>query len=808
MPSQTKPGYPIPERLNFFLLVLASAASAALLFFASHSTSTLTIIVCAIAFSFTANTLFSLLHEAVHSVFSSRRVVNVWAGRFAAAWFPTGFSLQRAFHLTHHKNNRSSLEQFDILHEGDVKWLKYAQWYAILTGIYWVVAVVGVLAYLLVPRMLRIRSLREDQSKVAKQTSSLAYLAALDDLNPVTARLEIVFSIAFQGLLFLVLDLSVVGWLACYVAFAINWSSLQYTDHAFSPLDPRNGAWNLAVGPIGRAFFLNYHAHLAHHQHPGAPWVHLPSLIPPGSPQPRFFRVWAESWRGPRRVHELPALADEASALQPFWAPPSGLDGRLAVGMTILFCVLFVLFYGGASHLGTAIPWRFEVSLPFERAIPFVPEAAVVYLSLNILVGLAPFVLRTWRELFPLLVTLLAELLIGTMVFLTFPIQTTFPERSADGVIGDIFAIADAINLEGNFLPSLHVAFAATAVLAYARKTGVLGRAALYAWACAIALSTILMHEHHILDVVAGLLLAAFAWRVIGKWAARPDVLAAVDVELLCFRDMWQFALRHRRYGLIALSLVYDSLIRWRATRVLRTGFCFLQHLDDLLDGDRPSEREPLEVVDEVVRAIQTGRYGEDDLMRLASAFVSDIRAVGGEASVRDVLSLIAVMRRDRCRVIDGAVLDRDSLRKHHRETFRLSIDLMLTARKAELRAKDVPELIELLGWCSTMRDLREDLRAGIINIPAEVLEAAQSEGLRSLDYDAVVATEAVRDWLKEERVLAQELLRATENRLGMIGGRTGASSLRIFSRSMRGFLHRRFPRLFPSIVAVNSSQV
>jgi len=259
---------------------------------------------------------------------------------------------------------------------------------------------------------------------------------------------------------------------------------------------------------------------------------------------------------------------------------------------------------------------------------------------------------------------------------------------------------------------------------------------------------------------------------------------------------------------LIAISLVYDSLPMWRATRVLRTGFCFLQHLDDLLDGDRPSEREPLVVVDEVVRAIQTGRYGEDDLMRLASAFVSDIRAVGGEASVRDVLSLIAVMRRDRCRVIDGTMLDRESLRKHHRETFRLSIDLMLTARKAELRAKDVPELIELLGWCSTMRDMREDLRAGIINIPAEVLEAARSKGLRSLDYNAVVATEAVRDWLKQERELAQKLLLATERRLGAIGGRTGASSLRVFARSMRGFLLRRFPKLFPSLIAIESSQI
>ena len=99
--------YPIPARKNLFILVLAIAASGTLLWGASHATNWALIIACAIAFSFTANTLFSLLHEAVHGVFNASKSINEWAGRLAAAWFPTGLSIQRAFHLTHHKNNRS-----------------------------------------------------------------------------------------------------------------------------------------------------------------------------------------------------------------------------------------------------------------------------------------------------------------------------------------------------------------------------------------------------------------------------------------------------------------------------------------------------------------------------------------------------------------------------------------------------------------------------------------------------------------------------------------------------------------------------
>ncbi|MCB1036651.1 MAG: fatty acid desaturase [Acidobacteria bacterium] len=290
----------VPDALNGLLLISASAAGAFLLWAASHAPSVGVLLACALLFSLVGNTLFSLLHEAVHGSFSRRVGVNEWAGRLAAAWFPTGLSIQRAFHLTHHRNNRSASEQFDVIHEGDVRWLKYAQWYAILTGVYWLTAVLGVICYLLIPRMLRLRILRRSESRVALQTASGEYLAALDGVRPVPARLEILFSFAFQGTLATALDLSLVGWAACYGAFALAWSSLQYADHAFSPLDREEGAWNLRVSSLTRAFYLNYHFHRAHHQNPQVPWIHLPKLVDPSEPQPTFWRIWWAMWKGPR----------------------------------------------------------------------------------------------------------------------------------------------------------------------------------------------------------------------------------------------------------------------------------------------------------------------------------------------------------------------------------------------------------------------------------------------------------------------------------------------------------------------------
>ncbi len=291
---------PIPSRLNLTLLLVVSLACAGLLYGASHATSTLTIIACAFGFSYTANTMFSLLHESVHGVFHTSAAINTWAGRWAAALFPTGLSLQRGFHLTHHQNNRSPIERFDYLEPGELKWLKRAQWYAILTGLYWGVSVLGVLLYLVAPWLLRRRTLRDRDSVIAAQTSSVAYLSVLDELNPWTARLEILFSLLVQAVMFIALDLSLLGWLACYAAFGLHWSSLQYADHAFSPLDRRDGAWNLRVNPVTRALFLNYHYHLAHHQHPRTPWIHLGRMVDTQLAQPSFLRIWLRMWRGPQ----------------------------------------------------------------------------------------------------------------------------------------------------------------------------------------------------------------------------------------------------------------------------------------------------------------------------------------------------------------------------------------------------------------------------------------------------------------------------------------------------------------------------
>jgi fatty acid desaturase len=293
------PAEPIPGTLNLALALAAPAAALGLLAFASRTPSWGWRIAAAVAFSYVNNTIFSLLHEAVHGHFHPRRAVNEAAGRLLAAFFPTGLGFQRVCHLGHHRRNRTDEEVFDYILPGENRLLKTLQWYGILTGLYWLLPPFGCLLYLLWPGFFhlpeRLRGMRS-----FRQTSTAAMLSGFADAPRGTIRLEILFTLAFQAASIALLDLTAAGWLTCYAAFGFNWSSLQYADHAFTERDVHDGAWNLRVNRLVQALFLNYHHHKAHHRDPRIPWIHLPKHVDFSEERPAFLGIWLRMWRGPR----------------------------------------------------------------------------------------------------------------------------------------------------------------------------------------------------------------------------------------------------------------------------------------------------------------------------------------------------------------------------------------------------------------------------------------------------------------------------------------------------------------------------
>ena len=465
--------------------------------------------------------------------------------------------------------------------------------------------------------------------------------------------------------------------------------------------------------------------------------------------------------------------------------------------MAVGFACLFVGVYGGASWVTGFYPGGFRVDLPFELDIPFIPAWALVYVSMDVLLLLSLLVFRTWRDMVPFAFALSLETVVGALCFLALPVEVSWPPRIVEGPWTGVFQLADTMNLERNYLPSLHVAFACTAALAYSERAGWFARSLFALWALAIAASTLLIHEHHVVDVVAGAALAWGTWRLVAPWARSEAVLHVLRVEALCARELVRFTRRHVRYGLIASGLYLYSASRWwRQAHTARVGFCFLQLVDDVLDGDRAVEGEPLEWVDRLLVELESG--SNQDTGTAATLGRALLSRLEDDAARAEVFTLMRTMRKDRERVKDGQWWNRDALRAQQRETFRLSVDLMLNVAGAELRAHDAPALLDAFGWCSAMRDLREDLAQGLYNVPADVAAAVRAEGGEPATLEGLVGSSAGREWMIAEHARARALLDASGRQLAALDERSGLPLLRLFHRSIESFWARRLPRRHP----------
>jgi fatty acid desaturase len=289
--------------VNIAIAAAAMMVSCACLWWASHAGHWGEVVVAALIFSFTNNTIFALHHEAVHRNFHPVPWVNEAGGWLFAAWFPTSFAVQRISHLGHHRRNRTDQELYDYVLPGQSRWLKTYWIYCLLTGGYWMIIPVAGLVYLLCPWGFRSRAFREGPARFwgfEPFVSDIAR-APIRSIWP-----QYVMTLAVQAGLWIALDLHWAGWLACYWAFGINWSSVQYTDHAWSRRDVIEGAWNLRRKRVTEALFLNYNLHLAHHREPQVPWHGLPSRVRVDDAAPTFWSIYRQLWLGPRPAPDGP----------------------------------------------------------------------------------------------------------------------------------------------------------------------------------------------------------------------------------------------------------------------------------------------------------------------------------------------------------------------------------------------------------------------------------------------------------------------------------------------------------------------
>jgi hypothetical protein len=132
----------------------------------------------------------------------------------------------------------------------------------------------------------------------------------------------------------------------------------------------------------------------------------------------------------------------------------------------------------------------------------------IPYMSIDLFFFAAPFICSNRRELSLLSKRIALGIVVAGICFLVYPLQLAVERPKLDGWLGVIWNNFIGMDRPYNLLPSLHITLRTILANTYARHTRGLLRVASNVWFSLIGFSTLLVHQHHIVDVIGGFILA------------------------------------------------------------------------------------------------------------------------------------------------------------------------------------------------------------------------------------------------------------------------------------------------------------
>ncbi|MES2933622.1 MAG: phosphatase PAP2 family protein [Pseudomonadota bacterium] len=188
--------------------------------------------------------------------------------------------------------------------------------------------------------------------------------------------------------------------------------------------------------------------------------------------------------------------------------------------------LVFGLCYPLTNWLAQQQHVTHNVAFSFEQGIPFLPWMIIPYASSILFFTLSFAWVRSENDVRLLSQRTVVTTLAAALIFAIFPLQFGMSRPAIDPpVLAPLFDVLSFFDRPYNQLPSLHVAFCVIAWQSlYPLVKHSLARTVLAIWLTLVAISTLLTYQHHVLDVVAGLLLGCLAVLLIRKRGVRSTV--------------------------------------------------------------------------------------------------------------------------------------------------------------------------------------------------------------------------------------------------------------------------------------------
>lgn len=179
----------------------------------------------------------------------------------------------------------------------------------------------------------------------------------------------------------------------------------------------------------------------------------------------------------------------------------------------------FAIVYGGTNWWTSQRETRLHLYGEWELAIPLLPEALLIYISIHVLFLLPLWALNSAR-MACLGRAMLSATLAAGLVFLLLPAQLGYSRVEPRSWLNPVYELLYLLDRPHNLVPSLHVVLSTLVLLFLARDAGKRLRFVYGLWWLLMSASVVLTHQHHLLDVAAGLALGLACYGCFddGRW--------------------------------------------------------------------------------------------------------------------------------------------------------------------------------------------------------------------------------------------------------------------------------------------------
>jgi len=152
-----------------------------------------------------------------------------------------------------------------------------------------------------------------------------------------------------------------------------------------------------------------------------------------------------------------------------------------------------------------------HLTLPLDVAIPFVPAFVLAYMLVYVTPAMTAFFLEDRAELYRTFLAFGLNCVICFTIFLVYPVEYPRVLPIPDTLFGRLLAFVHVLDRPVNCFPSHHIATSFTTFFAIARQDRRWG--AVFGVAAAlVALSTVLVKQHYVVDIPAGIGVACLTY--------------------------------------------------------------------------------------------------------------------------------------------------------------------------------------------------------------------------------------------------------------------------------------------------------